>query len=51
MNVRYTLANGASATLPGGPSRWENSGAVFSGAGVQMPCRANLDALTSPPAE
>jgi hypothetical protein len=51
MNVRYTLANGASATLPGGPSRWENGGAVFSGAGVQLRCRANLDALTSTPGE
>lgn len=52
MDLRYTLANGASATLQGGPSRWQNSGAVFSGAGAPVPCfRANLDALTSPPAQ
>jgi hypothetical protein len=50
-DVRYTLANGASAALPGGPLSWATPDAVFSGAGAPVPCRANLDALTSPPAQ
>jgi hypothetical protein len=51
ITVRYTLANGASAAIPGGPVSWASAGVVFSGAGPPIPCRANLDALTSPPAQ
>jgi hypothetical protein len=42
---------GVYVMLPGGPLSWAAPfpDAVLSGADAQVPCRANLDALTSPP--